>query len=196
MKSIRSRITLSYMLMFLGLWFIAGVFSFFYVRKAIFLHSTNSMNFLLGQKIALFDDSFEEIKENVQSLSSQIPNSSKFDETFYEKLKEKAVIAFYDQKLVKTFFFCPNPDTTASSKCLYLLSLKNSNNFRRSLFIDLSFDTSVNDKGTKERIPWYYKARENRNPAWFGAYKSYNIEDAAMVISYIIPVYAEKSSLA
>ena len=194
MKSIRSRITLSYMLMFFSLWFIAGTVGIIYVRKAIFQHSADAQKFLLQKKITVLDTAIEEITQNVLSMSSYISTFNTYDKNFYEELKERAILAFGDQSFVKTIYFCPDFQETSSSECMYLLSLSNASpltfNFR-SNYLDMSFDVNQKGENNKENIPWFYAAKELKSAAWIGTYQCINIEDVTFMISYFMPVFSE-----
>ena len=96
MKSIRSRIALSYFLMIALLWLCIGAISIFYVHTAISRHSASSMRFLLQQKISELDTAFDGIAQNVQVLSSFAASRAEYDDAFYSELKEKALLALGD----------------------------------------------------------------------------------------------------
>ncbi|WP_294428283.1 diguanylate cyclase [uncultured Treponema sp.] len=199
MKSIRTRIALSYIIMILCLWVIVGTVSISYVRTAIFQYSADSMHFLLEEKITVLNTAFSGIEQNVSRLNNFIASRNKhYDEKFYEELFEKSVLAFDDQKFVKTIYFCPNPNETDSSKCLYLLNTVNgsANHFRFTTdkdgdYINLTFDIAKRGKDSREHIPWFYAAEENKIPMWIGTYPGINAEDFAPMISYLSPVFSD-----
>ena len=195
MKSIRTRITLSYLLMFLGIWLVAGTISVIYVRKSIFHHSSAALNILLQQKLTAFNTAFSGIEQNIWTMNNFISKSSSYNQEFYTNLREKAILAFGDQNFIKTFYFCPNPEETGFSKCLYILNIMNFgtkiSNFNEEKYADISFDIKKDKRDSREDIPWFYAAKEGKNNAWIGPYLNLNVEAAIPMISYLSPVFSE-----
>lgn len=190
MKSIRARIALPYIIMTLGLWLIVSAIAIFYVRTAILQHSAASMHFLLQEKISTLNSAFSGIEKNVEMLNEFISKKRQYDEEFYTELEELSRLAFNDQKFVKSIYFCPNPEETNSSKCMYLLNglnyvINNENNY----YINMSFNITKNQNEGRDYIPWFYEAKENKVSKWMGTYTSLDTEDFAPMISYLSPVF-------
>lgn len=188
MKSIRARIASPYIIMTLGLWLIVSAIAIFYVRTAILQHSAASMHFLLQEKISTLNSAFSGIEKNVEMLNEFISKQKQYDENFYKELEELSLLAFNDQKFVKSIYFCPNPEETDSSKCMYLLNSLNC--LENGNYVNLTFNTTENKKGTRDYIPWFYEAKENKRSKWIGAYTSLNTEDFTPMISYLSPVFS------
>lgn len=180
MKSIRTRLTFSYILMIIFLWLTLGATSVFYLRSAIMQHATTSMHYILGSKVSELNNAFYQLSKNVKNMKDFIEKSDVYDGDFYDKVKERAVLMLGDQPFVKSFYLCPDFEKTDNSKCLFMLNIMNAKATYRAVefhadFIDGSFDVKSGKKVGKEFIPWYYAAKENTFPQWIGPYNNFNI---------------------
>ena len=182
--------------MIIALWLTIGAISVFYIRSAIMQHATTSMHFILGSKVSELNNAFYQISKNVKNMKDFIEKSDVYDDDFYDKVKERAVLTLGDQLFVKSFYLCPDFETTDNSKCLFMLNIMNAQGtYRIDLqkdFIDVSFDVKSGKKVGKEFIPWYYAAKENKVPQWIGPYNNFNTEQQSFTISYFEPLYKNK----
>lgn len=183
--------------MIIALWLTIGAISVFYLRSAIMQHTTTSMHYILGSKVSELNNAFYQLSKNVKNMKDFIEKSDVYDDDFYDKVKERAVLTLGDQLFVKSFYLCPDFETTDNSKCLYMLNIMNAQGtYRIDLqkdFIDVSFDVKSGKKVGKEFIPWYYAAKENKVPQWIGPYNNFNTEQQSFTISYFEPLYKNKA---
>ncbi|MBR1714871.1 MAG: diguanylate cyclase [Treponema sp.] len=183
--------------MIIALWLTIGTISVFYIRSAIMQHATTSMHFILDSKVSELNNAFHSLSKNVKGMKDFIEKSDVYDDDFYDKVKERSVLTLGDQLFVKSFYLCPDFETTDNSKCLYMLNIMNAQGtYRIDLqedFIDVSFDVKSGKKVGKEFIPWYYAAKENKVPQWIGPYNNFNTEQQSFTISYFEPLYKNKA---
>ena len=183
--------------MIIALWLTIGAISVFYIRSAIMQHATTSMHFILDSKVSELNNAFHSLSKNVKGMKDFIEKSDVYDDDFYDKVKERAVLTLGDQLFVKSFYLCPDFETTDNSKCLFMLNIMNAQGtYRIDLqkdFIDVSFDVKSGKKVGKEFIPWYYAAKENKVPQWIGPYNNFNTEQQSFTISYFEPLYKNKA---
>ena len=181
--------------MIIALWLTIGAISVF--RSAIMQHATTSMHFILDSKVSELNNAFHSLSKNVKGMKDFIEKSDVYDDDFYDKVKERSVLTLGDQLFVKSFYLCPDFETTENSKCLYMLNIMNAQGtYRIDLqedFIDVSFDVKSGKKVGKEFIPWYYAAKENKVPQWIGPYNNFNTEQQSFTISYFEPLYKNKA---
>ena len=184
--------------MIIFLWLTLGATSVFYLRSAIMQHATTSMHFILDSKVSELNNAFHSLSKNVKGMKDFIEKSDVYDGDFYDKVKERAVLTLGDQPFVKSFYLCPDFETTDNSKCLFMLNIMNAKATYRAVefqsdFIDGSFDVKSGKKVGKEFIPWYYAAKENPFPQWIGPYNNFNIEQQNFSVSYFEPLYKNKA---
>lgn len=184
--------------MIIALWLTIGAISVFYLRSAIMQHATTSMHFILDSKVSELNNAFHSLSKNVKGMKDFIEKSDVYDDDFYDKVKERSVLTLGDQLFVKSFYLCPDFETTDNSKCLYMLNIMNAQGTYRAIelqedFIDVSFDVKSGKKVGKEFIPWYYAAKENKVPQWIGPYNNFNTEQQSFTISYFEPLYKNKA---
>ena len=184
--------------MIIALWLTIGAISVFYLRSAIMQHATTSMHFILDSKVSELNNAFHSLSKNVKGMKDFIEKSDVYDDDFYDKVKERAVLTLGDQQFVKSFYLCPDFETTDNSKCLFMLNIMNAQGTYRAIelqedFIDVSFDVKSGKKVGKKFIPWYYAAKENPFPQWIGPYNNFNTEQQSFTISYFEPLYKNKA---
>ncbi len=201
MKSIRNRLFFNYMIMILAVCVLTGGISFYYVNSTISKNAETSMSLLLEKKSYELNTNFSAFENNIKFIKSFIEKADIHDADFYSKLKEISNISLIDQFPMKSFFFCPDFNTTQLSECLYLMNKINGperilytpiQKQENTFFMDLSFDTQSGEKARSSYYPWLDEGRKIKKNFWMEPFSNRNIEQEVTSLAYVEPIFKDK----
>lgn len=192
MTSIHTRFMHSYLVTIFAVFLIPSVIAFYYVNKAIEVHSSQTLHVLASQKTAELNECFGSVEGAVGALESYISTTIDMsrlgtDSSYNDELKAKFLNEANQLccvlKYVKTFYYCLELEGKPYSCSSYFVSNG------RNRFIDVDFDIKKFDESDVEHTNWFYTAKSVGRASWIGPYLNANVEDSICSISYAIPIY-------
>lgn len=197
-KSLRKRILSIFVLALVVLAAVMGSISVYVVDKLSETDSQKIMTQLceketlrFDNKLALVQHSVEIIYEYAKELQSLNGDSDVYSEAYEKSLRDFSITIANKTEGAMSVYFRYNPEITKNGTDGFFWSrISGGEKFKEEAPTDiLAYNSS-----DKEHVGWFYAAKESGKPLWMTPYYNQNI--GVFMISYIIPLYAEKGEFA
>lgn len=191
MKSIRTRLVISYAGAILGLFLVMSAVGIYYLTMAIDTQSAQSMQLLSEEKTEELNTYFLAVERAVNSMSDNLSNtvdveqfqsSSEYRKQLYQSLERQSAGALDIIESALSVYYRPDPELYGGTAGFFLA--ENSSGQVQSLTPTNILEYEADDTA---HVGWYYQPIENGSEMWMEPYTNENI--GVYIISYVTPVY-------
>lgn len=194
-KSIRRRLSGTYVAVILSFFVALSGISFYYIHVSIQYHSSAAMNSLSRQKVAELNACIEDVEKVARAVSEYVServevNRFLEDRAYREEFLDGAS-GFAQQLLplspaAKTLAVAFDPAMFGKGSSRYIIDAKESARHAHSYF-RIGFEPA-NYRDDDPAVSWLYGAKVERRPIWIGPVENGNLEDHSVVLSHAVPV--------
>ncbi|MCR5596180.1 MAG: diguanylate cyclase [Lachnospiraceae bacterium] len=197
MKSIRTRLVVSFVGTILAVFLILAFIGIYYLIMAIEAHSSQSMQLLSEEKTTELDTYFSGVERAVGVLEDYLQDNvdikeyrsnEAYRETIYHSLEERALNSAKVVENVEAVYFRPDPVSYGGTAGFFLTVTGNGD--YNSL---MPTDILQYKEDDTEHVGWYYEPIKHGSPLWMEPYSNENIN--IYMISYVVPVYLGRDFL-